>query len=123
MAGVLVDTLRVGIARLRSVRNQRRQACDLGARASAFAIYLRAHVQVAGQVQVVIHDGVQRAFRQPAIAHFRIHIQAAHGDPVGAAFIAQQIAPAAGACAIAEALAIAHRAGAGDQVDAICAGQ
>lgn len=65
------------------------------------AIHLRAQVQVAGQFQVVIHDGVQRAFRQPAIAHFQIHIQTAHGDPVGAAFIAQQIAPAIGACAIA----------------------
>lgn len=70
VAGVLVDTLRVGIARLRSVRNQWRQACDLGARPHAFAIHLRAQVQVAGQFQVVIHDGVQRAFRQPAIAHF-----------------------------------------------------
>ena len=66
---------------------------------------------------------MQRALGQASVAHARVGVEAAHGDPVRRAFVGKRLAPAAGARRGAAALAVADRAGAGDDVDAVGAGQ
>src|SRR6266511_4906282 len=66
---------------------------------------------------------MQRPPRQAPVAHPREGVQALHRDPVSRAFIAEDLAPAAGARRPAPAFAIADRAGSGDDVDAVFAAE
>ena len=61
------------------------------------AVDLRAQVEVVLELQRLIDKSVQRAPRQPPVAHARIRIEPLHGDPIGGAFIGEGLAPTAGA--------------------------
>ncbi len=58
-----------------------------------------------------------------AVTHARKDVEALHRDPVGRAFIAEDLAPAPGARGLAAALAITDRAGSGDDVDSVLAAE
>ena len=66
---------------------------------------------------------VERPARRAPVAHAREQVHALARDPVGGALVADQLAPAAAARLSARVLAVGHRARAGDDADAIGAGE
>ncbi len=68
-------------------------------------------------------QAVQRPLGHAAVAHARKDVEPLDGDPVGRAFVAEQLAPAAGARRLAEPFAVTDRAGSGDDIDPVGPGQ
>src|ERR1700722_5470518 len=103
-------------------RDQRRQRRDVAAAGTAIAVDGRAHVEVGLETEVLPHQVIPRTTRRMAIGHARKQTQGLARHPVGRALVAEQFAPAARARRSPAVLAITDGAGAGDQVDAVLAG-
>ena len=80
---------------------------------------LGAEVEIGVEAEMSAQACVKRPLRQAAVAHAGEDVQPLRRDPVSGAFVAEDLAPAAGAGRPALALAIADRARAGDDVDSI----
>ena len=111
------------VAARRGLGNQRRQGRQLAALDLILIIDSAAEVEVQLQSEMAAQDLVERTAHRATVAHARKQIQALARDPVGRAFIAEQLAPAAGTRRTTVELTVGYRAGTGDQVDAILAGE
>ena len=83
----------------------------------------RDDVEVAGHFEPVSEPLMQGAVRQPAVAHPGERVESLCANPIRRAFVAEELAPPADAVADALALAVGHRSGAGDDVDAVFTGE
>src|SRR6266852_493945 len=82
---------------------------------------LGAYVEIGAEIERCPESLMQRSSRQAAVTHPREDVQSMYRDPVSGAFIAEDLAPTPRARRPAPALAIADRAGSGDDVDAVFA--
>ena len=111
------------VARVGGLGDRRGQGGDLAAVALPGVDHQADDVEITADLEAVLHHLVQRAVRQPAVAHPGERVEALGGNPIRRSLVAEEFTPAADPVADALALAVGHRPGSADDVDAVLAGE